>query len=697
MPQEESAGSTICPECGEAKQAGADVCRECENIGCRELLQAMVDEFPDRESVGAPETQVAEWNRWQPLSVNELGKLLPHYEIVELIGRGGMGAVYRGRQASLDRHVAIKLLPGALAKDGAEHYFVERFFLEAQALAKLNHPGIVTVHDFGKLDGGHLFFVMEHVDGIDLASVLQKSASEIPVEFVAAVLIQILNALEYAHGNGIVHRDIKPQNILIDRHGRVKIADFGLAKRIGVGPENGGYTQSGLAVGTPDYMAPESQDPLSSCDHRADIYACGVVLYQLLTRKLPRGKFDSISEFRAGSEKRFERVVEKALQGNPERRYQTADEFRIHLERVLNRMLRGARTGESSLSLEKLARGAAFPELRANEEEEIVGKRFIRKPLAITLCSLLVFGAVVFTTYQFTVSMPSARPGIQTEEPGMGEGRFPSERVIDGNSYFVWEGRRVSLGRAEKNGSPEDLRSLLEDLDSLVEGVEKLTGISQEPNFTVVGSPTIKKGNFVWNNKQLKLWPELMERFVGDYSARKKFSNFHLSEFACFTLSEEISGSFAVPAVRKEISRLPFTGMMLAAMIEVIKDEQISWHPESGSQSQRFSEEFLRYQTEWKESGFILFGSREARGFDQKAITAGAMLEIEKEFGPSNFLQRFFKNELPQLTPAETVQGVFDNFYLSASRAAESDLYEFFDVKLGLPVSESAVEKWVNE
>jgi serine/threonine protein kinase len=160
-------------------------------------------------------------------SVAEIAPLFPQLEILELIGQGGMGAVYKARQKDLDRVVALKILPREI---GEAPGFAERFTREARALAKLNHPGIVTLYEFGRADGLY-FFLMEYVDGLNLRTLLCNGRVE-PREALA-IVPQICDALQYAHDHGIVHRDIKPENILLDRRGNVKVADFGLAKMIG--------------------------------------------------------------------------------------------------------------------------------------------------------------------------------------------------------------------------------------------------------------------------------------------------------------------------------------------------------------------------------------------------------------------------------------------------------------------------------
>ncbi|MBI3854179.1 MAG: serine/threonine protein kinase, partial [Planctomycetes bacterium] len=177
------------------------------------------------------------------------GSTFGRYEIVETVGRGGMGVVYRARQTGLDRAVALKVLSPRLSSDPD---LVGRFEREAKALARLSHPNIVAVHDCG-VEGGTPYLVMEFVEGLSLRRLLAER--RLPPEEALRIVPQLCDALEYAHGQGVVHRDIKPENILIDTNGQVKIADFGLAMVIGIGAPR--LTQTNAVMGTPHYMAPE--------------------------------------------------------------------------------------------------------------------------------------------------------------------------------------------------------------------------------------------------------------------------------------------------------------------------------------------------------------------------------------------------------------------------------------------------------
>jgi serine/threonine protein kinase len=263
----------------------------------------------------------------RPPATGEWANLAPHFpelEVLELLGQGGMGAVYKARQKNLDRMVALKVIPPDAAKDPA---FTERFNREARALARMNHPNIVTVYDFGQR-GEVYYLLMEYVDGVNLRHTLR--AGNLQPREALAIVPQICDALQYAHDQGVVHRDIKPENVLLDRSGRVKIADFGLAKLLGSGPNDFTLTRTQQIMGTPRYMAPEQIEKPTTVDHRADIYSLGVVLYEMLTGELPIGRFDAPSH-KVEIDVRIDQVVMRALEKSPDKRYQRASEVKSEL------------------------------------------------------------------------------------------------------------------------------------------------------------------------------------------------------------------------------------------------------------------------------------------------------------------------------------------------------------------------------
>jgi tRNA A-37 threonylcarbamoyl transferase component Bud32 len=319
MPEENK-----CPQCGTPLPTGAlaGLCPAC-------LLKmgAAADTVTD-----------AKQPAFNPPSIPELAPLFPQLEILELIGKGGMGAVYKARQKQLDRIVALKILPPGIGHDAA---FAERFAREAKALAKLNHPGIVTLYEFGD-SGGQFYFLMEFVDGVNLRQLLHNS--RIAPREALAIVPQICDALQFAHDQGIVHRDIKPENILLDRRGRVKVADFGLAKIVedrdaannfpAIEKNSGNLTDAGKAMGTPNYMSPEQIAAPGEVDHRADIYALGVVFYQMLTGELP-GKKIAPPSTKVQIDVRLDEIVLRALEKNPELRYQQVSEVKTCVETIV--------------------------------------------------------------------------------------------------------------------------------------------------------------------------------------------------------------------------------------------------------------------------------------------------------------------------------------------------------------------------
>ncbi|MEY4385772.1 MAG: hypothetical protein RLY20_1055 [Verrucomicrobiota bacterium] len=319
-----------CPQCGSplAPDALGGLCPAC-------LLQA-----------GATEDTVTDGKQptFTPPSAVEIAPLFPQLEILELIGKGGMGAVYKARQKQLDRLVALKILPPGIGNDPA---FAERFAREAKALAKLNHPGIVTLFEFGKAEGLYFFF-MEFVDGVNLRQLMQRG--RISPHEALAIVPQICDALQFAHDQGIVHRDIKPENILMDRRGRVKVADFGLAKIMAAVcddsiTQGGGVLQSQAAaenitdanrvMGTPQYMSPEQIQAPGEVDHRADIYALGVVFYQMLTGELPGKRIEPPSK-KVAIDVRLDEVVLRALEKKPELRFQQASVLKTQVETIVS-------------------------------------------------------------------------------------------------------------------------------------------------------------------------------------------------------------------------------------------------------------------------------------------------------------------------------------------------------------------------
>ena len=240
------------------------------------------------------------------------------YRLLEPLGVGGMGAVFRARDRRHARDVALKVVSPELAGDPV---FEERFEREARTLGQLDHPNIVRVFDSGRR-GPWLFLVMEYVDGVDLRRWMDLG--DFHADAALGLLPALCEALRHAHERGVVHRDVKPENILIDQSGTVKLADFGLAKL--AGEADWGVTRTNQALGTLHYMAPEQLEGASSVDHRADIFSLGVVVYEMLTGQLPHGRFELPSQ-KQPSLRGVDRAVLRSMERDPSKRYQSAAEF----------------------------------------------------------------------------------------------------------------------------------------------------------------------------------------------------------------------------------------------------------------------------------------------------------------------------------------------------------------------------------
>ncbi len=324
-----------CPQCQEELPPDAPngVCPRCVyELGFARQSETAAE--PEADPLTRPNTASSRTSheRFPLPDPQELGRHFPHLEILELLGSGGMGAVYKARQRRLDRMVALKILPPEVARHPG---FEERFSREARALGRLNHPQIVTLYDFGEA-GGVYYFLMEFVDGVNLRQMI--SGGTLSPREALAIVPQVCDALQYAHDEGIVHRDIKPENILLDRRGRVKIADFGLAKLIRAddetaGPASFALTGSQQVMGTPHYMAPEQMKRPQGVDHRADIYSLGVVFYEMLTGELPLGRFAPPSRV-VEIDVRLDEVVLRSLEKEPGLRYQHASDVKTDVESI---------------------------------------------------------------------------------------------------------------------------------------------------------------------------------------------------------------------------------------------------------------------------------------------------------------------------------------------------------------------------
>ena len=300
-----------------------------------------------------------------PLEDAEVGRLrdraqalLPRYELCEALGRGGAAVVFRAVEEHLGRDVALKVLvnpPGSPPDARA------RFAREARAMARLRHPNIVVVHDFGSVEELD-WIAMELVEGATLRDVL--SEAPLDAEEFVGIALPLLAALEYAHGQGIIHRDVKPENVLIDVHGHVKVADFGLAKW--ADPIATWNTASGVAMGTPRYVAPEQVETPGEIDPRADVFSLGVVLYEMLTGEAPLGIFEQPS-VRSGSNPALDDVVMAAMARDRSRRPASVAELR---DRVLEAL-------DEAVSAPRAAAGAQAVDYRLRFWNQSQGADFV--------------------------------------------------------------------------------------------------------------------------------------------------------------------------------------------------------------------------------------------------------------------------------------------------------------------------------
>ena len=393
---ENSNASKTCPKCRQplADDAPQGLCPHC--------LLANAAIFTEDETLKVPKADAP--------SIETVAAAFPELEVLEVIGRGGMGVVYKARQRSLGRLVALKLLAPELVQTAG---FAERFATEARALATLSHPNIVTIHDFGE-SGGFYFLLMEFVDGVNLRQAM--SAGRFTPEQALAIVPPVCEALQYAHDHGIVHRDIKPENLLLDKDGRVKIADFGIAKMYGSSPYSSPLapreehsasahtenlsspattnvvegteliSRSEMAtLGTPRYAAPEQMTDPRHVDHRADIYSLGVVLYELLTGEAPGAKLTPPSQ-RVQIDVRLDEVVLRALNAKPELRWQTASDLNAEVTRVARSTAPSEEETAARAWLATMDRGEygdAWQTAHASFQQAVTSKVWTEKGVAI--------------------------------------------------------------------------------------------------------------------------------------------------------------------------------------------------------------------------------------------------------------------------------------------------------------------------
>ncbi|MBK1790287.1 serine/threonine protein kinase [Persicirhabdus sediminis] len=267
------------------------------------------------------ESQEIEHTGLSAPDIEEVGEMLPAYEMISLIAVGGMGVVYLARQISLDRHVAIKVLPREFGDDAT---FRSQFETEAKSMAKLNHANLIQIYDFGEVNG-YLYIIMEFVKGKSLYH--SSHGMAIDPEETGRLVALTCRGLSNAHANGILHRDIKPSNILLDPTATPKIGDFGLARPVADG-------EGEEVFGTPGYTAPEVVHHPEAVDHRSDIYSVGVMMYELLTGGMPEDPYESPSEI-VDCDPRYDAIVSRAMAPLPEDRYESAADMAKAVEDLM--------------------------------------------------------------------------------------------------------------------------------------------------------------------------------------------------------------------------------------------------------------------------------------------------------------------------------------------------------------------------
>jgi serine/threonine protein kinase len=378
---------------------------------------------------------------------------IPGYRMEEVVGRGGMGEVYRAVQLSLGRTVAVKLLNQELAKDSQ---FVARFEKEGAALAALRHPNIVSIVDKGKTDTTY-YLVMEFVDGPSLREQMRNPLT-MPGQALK-MFEQVCRAIDYAHGRGVIHRDLKPENILFDEQagGIAKVTDFGLAGLDERADKEGlrNLTQTHVAMGTAAYMAPEQQVDARTADQRADIYSLGVLLYELMVGETPKGNFDAPSVKKPSLDKRLDAIVSRCLKSNPADRYPSVGELLLALEPLV--------PVTSMIGTQQSSAGQRL--LRKMRE---LGRRFVRAAeLAVVLAAVAVLGASVLRDKVMAARHPA---GIELTTDVGGKWPLTTPGRIDKASHLLTLGTGpdtisvVALGRKSRLDSGSIVYPLYEDL-----------------------------------------------------------------------------------------------------------------------------------------------------------------------------------------------------------------------------------------
>lgn len=361
--------------------------------------------------------------------LRDLNALFPQLEIQRLVGRGGMGAIYQARQTSLDRNIALKVIDRSISNDTN---FLNRFEREAKALAKLAHPNIVSIYDFGHTSDGTAYFMMEYIHGLNLREAIQSMPIDVP--YALEIVRATAEALQYAHSKGIIHRDIKPENILLSDDGRIKLADFGIAK-INNTRNDRKITATRQVLGTVHYLAPEQLESPHEVDHRIDIYALGVILYELLTLQVPVGNFEPASQLNPNVPLELDQVILRSLHRKPATRFQSAEEFARAIEKCANLLPEYLQPLEPTLPTHQKVIGVPF------EAQAVYGFAEVQGTMQVTHLGLKLefrtqdafFGGLKSNTE--TIEVPWNRLLRIAYRPGILNGTFH----ISGDTFSVFE------------------------------------------------------------------------------------------------------------------------------------------------------------------------------------------------------------------------------------------------------------------
>jgi eukaryotic-like serine/threonine-protein kinase len=403
------------------------------------------------------------------------------YEIEELVGHGGMSSVYKARDSLLERHVALKILHEQYS---ADEDFVERFKREARSVAQLQHPNIVTVIDRGQ-ENGRQFIVFEYIDGENLKEHVVRKG-RLDVREALEIALEVARGLAFAHDQGLVHRDVKPQNILLNGDGRAKVTDFGIARSVDVD----GMTQTGTVLGTSNYIAPE-QASGQRVDAHSDVYALGVVLYELLAGELPfpgesfvavamkhmHEPAPNLLDVRGDVPLRVAGAVDRALEKDPEQRFPTMDAFADELEACLAELDHGPE-GDATVVIPSARRAARRR------------KQVSRWPIGIGLLAVLAITAIVIgllTLGSNNSGTPSASKRVELTGstsydpfgPDKTEHSASAVNVTDRNPATYWSTEHYN--DAPSLGKPGV--GVVVDAGTLVQ-LAQLTIVTDTPGFT---------------------------------------------------------------------------------------------------------------------------------------------------------------------------------------------------------------------